>query len=64
MSQKQAIRALLTGLTVFLTGIAVYKGVPTSLDMVYQPFIQGLVAGLASLPINIGTRTKVKGPPA
>jgi hypothetical protein len=45
--RRQIIQSIVQFLSVFLTGIAVYKGFPTKLDQIYQPLIQGLLAALA-----------------
>lgn len=53
---KQVTRAVLTGLAVFVTGLLVYQGVPTTLDAFWQPALQAILAGLSALGINVATR--------
>jgi hypothetical protein len=56
---RQIVQSLVQFLSVFLTGIAVYKGFPSQLDQVYQPLIQGVLAALA---IWGGSKISVGGP--
>lgn len=58
--KRQIVQSLVQFLSVFLTGIAVYKGFPTKLDQIYQPLIQGLLAALA---IWGGSKLRIGGPP-
>ena len=44
---RQIVQSLVQFLSVFLTGIAVYKGFPKSLDEIYQPLVQGVIAAVA-----------------
>ena len=53
---KQVVRACLTALAVFVTGLLVYKSIPTSLDAFWQPALQAILAGLSALGINVATR--------
>lgn len=56
--KRQWFRAILQGLWMFLTGLAVYQGVPDSLDKLWQPAIQGMLAVLGALGINLNTRER------
>ena len=58
--KRQVVQSVVQFLSVFLTGIAVYKGFPTKLDQIYQPLIQGLMAALA---IWGGSKLHIGGPP-
>ena len=40
-------RAGVTFLTVFFTGLVVYQHIPTSLDQLWQPFVQAALSALA-----------------
>ena len=55
-SRKQWLRAILQGLTVFVTAMMIYEGVPTSMDAFWQPAGQGLIAIATALGINVSTR--------
>lgn len=45
--KRQIFQSLIQFLTVFATGLAVYQGVPRTLDEFWQPFIQAAVSALA-----------------
>ena len=56
--QRYWQRAIGVGLSVFITGMAVYTGMPTSFDQLYQPAIQGILATLTTLGLNVSTRQR------
>lgn len=59
MNKRRFYFATLAGVTTLLTGLAVYQGVPTSWDQVWQPVIQGsitFVVTLAGAAVPIGRR--------
>ena len=59
MKQKRYwLRAIGVGLSVFFTGMAAYTGVPTTLDQLWGPFIQGVLATFTALGLNIRTASK------
>ena len=51
------LRAIGVGLSVFFSGMLVYTGVPT-IDQLFQPFAQGVMATLTTLGLNVKTRSK------
>ena len=51
-SQHRVIRALLLGAYVLISGLLVYEGVPTTLDQLWQPALQGFLAVFGALGIN------------
>ena len=54
--RRYYLRAIGVGLSVFFTGMAVYTGMPTSFDQLYQPAIQGILATLTTLGLHVSTR--------
>ena len=51
------LRALVVGLTTLLTGLLVYDK-PPDLAGFWQPFLQGSLAALAALGVNVATRSR------
>lgn len=43
---RQSFQSLIQFLTVFFTGMLVYDKVPTTLDQLWQPFVQGVLSAL------------------
>lgn len=44
--KRHLVHAGIQFITVFASGLAVYQGIPKSLDQVWQPFLQALVSAL------------------
>ena len=61
MNKRRFYLAALAGITTLLTGLAVYQGVPTSFDQVWQPAIQGaltFVVTMAGAAVPVGRRPR------
>ena len=52
MTRRQIFQSIGQFLSVFITGLLVYSGVPQSLDQLWLPTLQGLLAALAILGVS------------
>jgi hypothetical protein len=57
---RQVFQSLIQFAIVFCTGMLVFDKVPTSLDQLWQPTVQGI---LAALSIWAASKANVGGPP-
>ena len=57
MKRHQLTRAALTGLSVLITGLMVYQGIPESIDALWQPTGQGLLTFLSALGIGAAVKS-------